>query len=92
MHNDGGEVGTQTGSLRVALFAGLAEAVGVRTLVLDWPGGTVADLRRSLVAARPALGPLLARSAVAVTGCYAADDAPVPAGADVAILPPVSGG
>jgi molybdopterin converting factor small subunit len=89
MMNDGG---TQPGSLRVALFAGLVEAAGVRTLELDWPGGTVSELRRALVAARPALAPLLARSAVAVAGCHAADDAPVAAGADVAILPPVSGG
>jgi molybdopterin converting factor small subunit len=86
------DVGTQPRSLTVALFAGLVEATGVRTLELDWPGGTVADLRRSLSAACPALTPLLARSAVAVAGCYAADDTPVAAGADVAILPPVSGG
>jgi molybdopterin converting factor small subunit len=78
--------------LRVALFAGLVDAAGGRTLELDWSGGTVADLRRTLAAARPALGPLLSRSAVAVAGRYAADDAPVAAGADVAILPPVSGG
>ena len=86
------DVWTQPRSLTVALFAGLVDAAGARTLELDWPGGTVADLRRALAAACPALVPLLAQSAVAVAGCYVADDAPVAAGADVAILPPVSGG
>ena len=41
---------------------------------------------------RPAVAGLLDRSAVAIGGRYADDDVPVPVGADVAILPPVSGG
>ena len=78
--------------LVVTLFAGMAESVGSRQLELEWHGGTVADLRRGIAAARPAIGPLLARSAIAVAGRYAADDRPVAAGADVAVIPPVSGG
>ncbi len=78
--------------LVVTLFAGMAEIVGARRLEIDWHGGTVADLRRGIVAARPAIGPLLARSAVAVAGRYAADDRTIDAGAEVAIIPPVSGG
>ena len=42
------DVTPTTGRLRVALFAGMAEAAGRRTLELAWHGGTVADLRRSL--------------------------------------------
>ena len=57
-----------------------------------WDGGTVADLRRELAAARPALGPLLARSAVCVAGRYAADNVIIAVGAEVALIPPVSGG
>jgi molybdopterin converting factor small subunit len=78
--------------LRVSVFAGMAEAAGCRRLEFEWPGGSVADLRDALAAACPAIEPLLARSAVAVAGRYAADDTAVSAGDDVAIIPPVSGG
>jgi molybdopterin converting factor small subunit len=78
--------------LFVTLFAGMAEIVGSRQLEIDWNGGTVADLRREILAARPAIGPLLTRSAVAVSGRYAADEQSIAAGADVALIPPVSGG
>lgn len=80
------------GRLRLALFAGLAELAGTRSLEVPWAGGSVADLRRAIAGARPAVAGLLERSAVAIGGRYADDDAPVPAGAEVAILPPVSGG
>jgi molybdopterin converting factor small subunit len=80
------------GSLRIALFAGMAEAAGCRILEIAWPGGSVADLRRAVATARPEIGPLLARSAVAVEDVFAADESPVPCDAEVAIIPPVSGG
>jgi molybdopterin synthase catalytic subunit len=81
-----------TGCLRVALFAGMAAAAGCRTVEVAWSGGTVADLRRSLAAACPELGPLLARSAVARGDRYVADFEPIAAGDEVAVIPPVSGG
>ena len=74
------------------MFAGLAEAAGSRSVELPWSGGTVADLRAAVAALVPASVPLLSRSAVVVTGRHAADVDTVPPGADVAILPPVSGG
>ena len=86
----GGTAGRDT--LRVALFAGMAEAAGVRVAEIDWSGGSVAHLRADLEAANPAIGPLLARSAVAIGNRYATDDTDVPVAADVAISPPVSGG
>jgi len=76
----------------VVLFAGMADAAGIRSLDLSWKGGTVAELRRALLEACPAVGPLLERSAVALGDRYASDDDPVAAGAEVAIIPPVSGG
>lgn len=79
-------------SLRIAVFAGLAEAAGARVVEVPWPGGTVADLRAAFAARAPASAPLLARSVVVVAGRHAADHDAVSAGADVAILPPVSGG
>ncbi len=81
------------GVVRVALFAGMAEAAGCREAEIEWPGGTVADLKAALGRRWPAIAPLLARSAVAVGGRYAADDLIVGVGtADVAVIPPVSGG
>jgi len=74
------------------MFAGLAEAAGARNVDLTWSGGTVADLRNAVGDRLPAVVHLLSRSAVVVAGRYAADLDPVPPGADVAILPPVSGG
>ena len=83
---------THEGTLRVALFAGMADAAGTRCAELRWRGGSVADLRAALEAEYPAIGSLLARSAVAIGNRYATDEADVPAAADVAIIPPVSGG
>ncbi len=79
-------------TLRVSLFAGMAETVGRRSIEIPWTGGTVADVRGTLAALHPALEPLLSRSAVALADRYAAPDEPVPLGVDVAIIPPVSGG
>jgi molybdopterin converting factor small subunit len=49
-------------------------------------------LRSRLAAEFPPIAPLLARSAVAIGAGYVTDDSQVPCGADVAIIPPVSGG
>lgn len=76
----------------VNLFAGMAESAGTRRLDLEWTGGSVADLRRRIAECVPAVADLLARSAVAVGNSYAADADHVPRDADVAIIPPVSGG
>ena len=78
--------------VRVGLFAGMAEAAGRRGLDVAWQGGTVADLRAAVAAACPAVAPLLVRSVFAIDGRYVADTAGVPAGADVSVIPPVSGG
>jgi molybdopterin converting factor small subunit len=78
--------------LRIALFAGMAELAGTRAAEIPWRGGIVADLRAAVAAEYPAIRPLLDRSAVAIASRYAADDVEVPPAADVAIIPPVSGG
>jgi molybdopterin synthase catalytic subunit len=79
-------------TLRIAVFAGMADLVGGRVVELPWPGGTVADARRLMADHHPATAALLARSAVAVGSRYVADDEPLAADDDVAIIPPVSGG
>jgi molybdopterin synthase catalytic subunit len=79
-------------SVRVALFAGMAEAAGRRTLDVAWQGGSVAELRRAVAEAVPAVAALVANSAIARGDRYAADDEAVAAGDELAIIPPVSGG
>lgn len=78
--------------LTIMLFAGLADRIGHRELQLAWAGGTAAELRQHLCSLYPAAAPLLLRSAIAVGEDYCRDDEAVPSGADVAVIPPVSGG
>jgi len=89
---DGNTVDGGAAGLRILLFAGLAAAAGARTLEIGWTGGTVADVRQAVVKGWPATAPLVARSVVAIGDRLADDSEPVPAGAEIAILPPVSGG
>jgi molybdopterin converting factor subunit 1 len=55
-------------------------------------GATVADLRHRLAADYPALTGLLERSVLAVENDFADDARVLPPNAEVALLPPVSGG
>jgi molybdopterin converting factor small subunit len=76
----------------VKLFAGLAETVGQRSPRIAWNGGTAGELRERLQQTFPQAAGLLARSAVAVGDAFCRDDEQVCPGADVALIPPVSGG
>jgi molybdopterin converting factor small subunit len=77
--------------MRILLFAGLAEACGARTVECAASAPlTVAALRGAVETAQPALRGR--RYAVAVNGRWAAETDAVPEGAEVALLPPVSGG
>lgn len=79
--------------LEVRLFAGARDRAGTATLTVELPdGATVADLRRRLARDCPALERLLPHSLFAVNDEFAAETVAVPAGASVALLPPVSGG
>ncbi len=76
----------------ILFFAAARDAAGAARQALDPAPATVGELRRRLLALRPSLGPVLARSRIAVDGQFAEDGAPVPDGSEVAILPPVAGG
>jgi molybdopterin synthase sulfur carrier subunit len=77
----------------VRLFARARDLAGTDLVNVELPqGATVADLRTKLGTACPALASLLPRSAVAVNEEFADDDEAIPSGAEVALLPPVSGG
>ncbi|NCY01429.1 MAG: MoaD/ThiS family protein [Planctomycetia bacterium] len=80
------------GRLRIALFAGMAAAADRRSIDIPWDGGTAAMLRERLARELPAVAALAARSAVAGGDAYLSDDAFIAPGAEVAVIPPVSGG
>lgn len=79
----------------VRVFGGLTEQVGGHHLEVDLPEDgsvSVADLRAAVAAGYPHLAPLLRQVTVAVDLEVARGDDPIPAGAEVALLPPVAGG
>lgn len=76
----------------VLYFAGARDAAGTARETLAVAPPTVGALRRALAEAHPRLAPVLARSRVALDQDFADDDAPLRDGAEVAIVPPVSGG
>lgn len=86
------DASSRHGTVRVSLFAGLAAAAGTRDVEIPWQGGTAADLRAAVAVAVPAAAALVEKSAVAVGNDYVADGSAVATGAEIAIIPPVSGG
>ncbi len=81
--------------MRVRVFGGLTEQVGGPHIEVDLPddgSATVEDLRLAVASAYPHLAPLLQRVSVAVDLAVARGPDPIPAGAEVALLPPVAGG
>lgn len=77
--------------MHILLFAGLAEAAGQRSLDFDAPLPATA---RELLDQLSALYPQLPWQGVrlAVDHAYVAADAPLRAGVEFALIPPVSGG
>ncbi len=79
--------------MRVQLFASLRDAAGARSIDLEMPtGATVADLKTVLFTGYPALARWQDTVKVAVAREYAEDDQVIPANAEIALIPPVSGG
>jgi molybdopterin synthase catalytic subunit len=79
--------------IRLLAFATAADALGRDETEIELPEGSrVSDLRARLDREHPALSPLWPRLAVAVDGRVVTPDEPIPDGAEVALLPPVSGG
>lgn len=76
----------------VLAFASLGDALGQRHEVELDEAASVADLLEMLVASRPELRGLLARAAVAINRVVVPTNTRLDAGAEVALLPPVSGG
>jgi molybdopterin converting factor subunit 1 len=79
--------------MNVLLFARAKDLIGADRVEITGPApATVGELRRRLMRQYPHLAGLLEKSAFAVDDEFAEDQAPIPAAAEVALLPPVSGG
>lgn len=80
-------------SLTVLFFATLRERAGMKTMAVDMPSGaTLGDLRQRLCELLPDLAPALDNATVAINRDFAFDNDVLPAAAEVAFFPPVSGG
>lgn len=78
--------------VKVKLFAGAKDAAGASEVVVDVDeGASVSQLRAALKGAHPQLAHL-ERSLFAVNAEYAKESDVIPVDADIAFIPPVSGG
>jgi molybdopterin converting factor small subunit len=79
--------------VRVKLFAAAKQLAGAEMVAVDVPEPvTVSALREAMVEQIPSLKGLLAYAAFALNAEYALGNALIPADAEVACIPPVSGG
>ncbi len=81
-------------SVTLLYFAAARERAGLAREEVELPPGqpTVADVLAQVAELHPALRPLLPHLRVAVDQEFTAASAPVRAGAELALIPPVSGG
>jgi molybdopterin converting factor small subunit len=80
-------------TIRVLLFALARQLAGAEFVDVDLSERpTVGELRRRLAEACAPLAELSPHVLFSVNAEYAADSAPIPAEAEVACIPPVSGG
>lgn len=80
-------------TVRVLLFAGAREAAGMDSVSVDLPAGAdYAQLAAALRETAPTLAGLIARSRFAEGTRYAGPTDAVDPAAEIALIPPVSGG
>ncbi len=80
-------------AVKLLFFASLRERAGFKQTTLELPEGVrVADLKAELKTRIPNLEPAMGTMLVSINHEFSQDDDPIPAGAEVALFPPVSGG
>ncbi len=83
----------QVNHVKVLFFATRRDQLGTRSIELDIPAGsTVSTLKSELVVRYPVLRELIGHTLIAVNRKYVFDPTVIPADAEVALFPPVSGG
>lgn len=79
--------------IKLLFFATLRDRAGMRSLELDIPDGmTVQELKDKISADYPNLRQSMETVLISVNKEYAFDEAILPADAEIAMFPPVSGG
>lgn len=79
--------------VRTLFFASFRDAIGASEAIVELDdGSSVSDLLDHLLSEHSALAPVRNTVAVAVNQEYAALDAPLADGDEVALIPPVAGG
>ncbi|WP_425399738.1 MoaD/ThiS family protein [Aeoliella sp.] len=80
-------------TVQVLLFAAAREVASESTACVELPNGaSYAELKAALAAQYPPLAPLVTVSRLAAGGEFVSDDAAVDTAAELALIPPVSGG
>jgi molybdopterin converting factor subunit 1 len=79
--------------LCVKLFAVARQRAGCDSIQVELPASaTIRQLRGAIVEQYPPLADVVPHARFALNSDYAADSAAIPPAAEVAIIPPVSGG
>ncbi len=79
--------------IKVLFFATLKDHTGTSHMIVQLPhGATVADLRSDISKRYPQAAPVIKTALASVNHEYAFDEDAIPADAEVALFPPVSGG
>lgn len=80
-------------NVRVRLFAVARQLAGSDSVEVDLPSGaTVVDLRNAVRNQFPELADVIRHAAFAVNAEYAQEETKIPDDAEIACIPPVSGG
>jgi len=79
--------------VKLLFFATLRDKAGTRAMELDIPSDmTVKDLKKMIAREFPSLSESMKSVLVTIEREYAFDEAVIPANAELAMFPPVSGG
>jgi len=79
--------------IKVLFFATLRDKTGTKMIEIGLePRATVRDLKDVIIGRFPAVEETIAHCLASVNHEYSADEAEIPAAAEVAFFPPVSGG
>jgi molybdopterin converting factor subunit 1 len=79
--------------IKLLFFANIRDRMGVRSLEMDIPlNMTVLKLKEMLSKEHPNLAGSLKSVLISINQEYSFDDAVIPANAEIALFPPVSGG
>jgi molybdopterin converting factor subunit 1 len=79
--------------VKVLFFATLRDRAGVRAVDVEIaPGATIGELKTVLIGQYPKLDGLMGHCLASINHEYRFDETEIPAGAEIAFFPPVSGG